>query len=45
MYLINTSAYFSLKQEGEERERGKGTCNLKALVSNMDTAKLSHYVP
>lgn len=36
MYLINTSAYFSLKQECEEREMGKGISNLKALVSNMD---------
>ncbi len=25
-------------------ERGKGTSDLKALVSNMDTDKLSHYV-
>lgn len=45
MYLLDTSAYFSLKQECEEREMGKGISNLKALVSNMGTAKLSHYVP
>jgi hypothetical protein len=33
------------ERERGKGERGKGTPYLKAGVSNIDTAKLSHYVP